>query len=98
MEDRFEALLDQLFHVIIPNLESHPFMGGSFFVKPPGSVEATALYEQVMVLLPKGASLRQYFAGDYVVLYLIHDGEILLLSIKHQRQLSFDLRRFYAEY
>ncbi len=96
-EERFEALLDQIFQVIIPNLERYPLMGTDFLTKSPVSVEALKLYEQVMALLPEGASLRQLFAGDYVVLYLLLDGEILLLSIKHQRQLSFDLKRFYAE-
>ncbi len=96
-EHGFETLLDQIFEVIIPNLERFPLLGTDFLAKSPTSVEATRLYEQVIALLPEGSSLRQYFTGDYVVLYLHHNGETLLLAIKHQRQLSFDLKRFYAE-
>jgi hypothetical protein len=35
--------------------------------------------------------LREYVTDDYLILYSSGDGDAYLLSIRHQRQLSFDL-------
>jgi hypothetical protein len=34
---------------------------------------------------------------DYVALYLLRGDRVVFLSIKHHRQLSFDLGRFWQE-
>jgi hypothetical protein len=31
------------------------------------------------------------------VLYLVHQGQVIFLAVKHHRQLSFDLKRFWRE-
>jgi hypothetical protein len=36
--------------------------------------------------------LREYISGDYLVLYAVRGDDVYLLSIKHHRQLSFDLK------
>lgn len=39
---------------------------------------------------PKTAELREYVTTHYLLLYARIQGTIYLLSIRHQRQLSFD--------
>ena len=36
--------------------------------------------------------VREYIASDYLVLYAVRKSTVYLLSIRHHRQLSFDLR------
>ena len=36
--------------------------------------------------------IREYITGEYLLLYLVGDSTVSLLSIRHHRQLSFDLR------
>lgn len=42
--------------------------------------------------LGKNTRLREYISGDYLVLYAVRGDNLYLLSIKHHRQLSFDLK------
>jgi len=92
----FEGLLDLIFETVVPNLEQFPFMGRDLLDVPPGSVEARRLLDGLSGLMPEGASLREYIGGDYLVLYLVAEDAITLLSVKHHRQLSFDLNGLYA--
>lgn len=39
--------------------------------------------------------LREFTVEDYIILYLVRRRRIYFLAIKHHRQLSFDLRRFW---
>ena len=39
--------------------------------------------------------LREFIVDDYLLLYLVRGEQIVFLSIKHHRQLSFDLKRFW---
>jgi hypothetical protein len=39
--------------------------------------------------------LREFVVDAYVVLYLVRRTRIYFIAIKHHRQLSFDLRRFW---
>ena len=41
--------------------------------------------------------LREFIVDDYIVLYLLRAGQVVFLFIKHHRQLSFDLMRFWRE-
>jgi hypothetical protein len=34
---------------------------------------------------------------DYLVLYLVRRHQVIFLAVKHHRQLSFDLTRFWVE-
>lgn len=90
----FDVLLDELTETVIPNLERFPNMGRLFLKRPLRSVEVANGVEQLIRTL--GAislecELREYVMAHYLLLYARVDGAVYLLSIRHQRQLSFDL-------
>jgi plasmid stabilization system protein ParE len=93
-QQALDGLLDDLLDTVIPNLERFPGMGSPFMNRAVGSVEATnaltALRAKVKTLLADSTGLREYVMDHYLVLYAQIDEKIHLLSIKHQRQLSFD--------
>lgn len=90
----FDSLLNHLFDTVIPNLERFPEIGVDFLAAEPLSVEGQAQRARLHERLGD-AVLRQYIFGDYLLLYVIRGKHILLLSIKHHRQLSFDLKEFW---
>ena len=89
----FDRLLDELRATVVPSLARFPRIGRRYLDNPPQSAEALAL----LAALPHGShdSLREYLHGDYLLLYSLADdrGIVYLLSIRHHRELSFDLRR-----
>ena len=72
----FDALLDELTGTVLPNLESFPGLGRLFLERPLG----------------KNGELREYVMTHYLLLYARINGVVYLLSIRHQRQLSFDFQ------
>lgn len=90
----YDALLDELLDTVIPNLERFPDMGRPFMLRQVRSVEATnalaLLRAKLATLTADMDSLREYVLSNYLVLYAQIEGKIYLLSIRHQRQLSFD--------
>ncbi|KVG67825.1 hypothetical protein WJ33_24960 [Burkholderia ubonensis] len=90
----FDALLDELTDTVIPNLERFPGMGRLFLERPARSVEArngiTRLTKQLDVIA-EGSELREYVMTHYLLLYAQISGVVYLFSIRHHRQLSFDL-------
>ncbi|KVG73742.1 hypothetical protein WM03_29945 [Burkholderia ubonensis] len=90
----FDALVDELTDTVIPNLERFPGMGRLFLERPARSVEArngiACLAEQLDVIA-EGSELREYVTTHYLLLYAQIGGAVYLLSIRHHRQLSFDL-------
>lgn len=91
----YDDLLTQLRMEVIPNLRRFPNLGRHYLDTPPRSVEALAL----LAALPQGTvdNLRIYLAGDYLILYIVDDTRhaVVLLSIRHHRQLSFDFARIW---
>ncbi len=91
----FDNLLADLRATVIPNLARFPRIGRRYLDNPPQSAEALAQ----LATLPAGAAsaLREYLHGDYLVLYAALDASatVYLLSIRHQRQLSFDFARLW---
>jgi len=91
----FDALLTELRATVIPNLSRFPRIGRHYLDNPPQSAEALAQ----LAALPAGAAnaLREYLHGDYLMLYTAteSDAKVYLLSIRHQRQLSFDFARLW---
>ncbi|WP_088140028.1 type II toxin-antitoxin system RelE/ParE family toxin [Achromobacter xylosoxidans] len=89
----FDALLDELVEVIIPNLAAFPDMGRLFLERSARSVEVangvTRLAKQLRALA-KDAELREYVSAHYLMLYARIKDQVYLLSIRHHRQLSFD--------
>ena len=91
----FDALLDELIDTVIPNLERFPGMGRLFLERPARSVEVAngiARLTKKLQSLAKDGELREYVMTHYLLLYARNDGMVYLLSIRHQRQLSFDFQ------
>lgn len=86
---------EYLFEEIIPNLERFPLLGREFLAREPQSVKGQMKLQRVEAALRRGMELREYIAGNYLVLYALFEETVFLLSIKHHRQLSFDLRTFW---
>jgi plasmid stabilization system protein ParE len=91
----YDHLLSGLRTTVIPNLARFPRIGRRYLDNPPQSAEALAQ----LAALPAGAAgaLREYLHGDYLVLYVVLDEKptVVLLSIRHHRQLSFDFARLW---
>lgn len=92
----FRRLLDRLFDDIIPLLTRYPHTGRVFLQHPVRSREARTLVRTLSALLRQRDDLLEFVVDDYLALYLLRGKEIIFLAIKHHRQLSFDLRRFWA--
>ncbi len=94
----FDALLDELIGTTIPNLERFPGIGRLFLERPAGSVETingiARLTHQLGAIAQDG-QLRDYVMAHYLLLYANIQGTVYLLSIRHQRQLSFDFQRLW---
>lgn len=86
----FLTLLELLGSRVIPNLEKFPGIGRPFLEHRAGSAEGEFALSTLRRRLG-GAALREYLTGDYLILYTTQDEMVHLLSIKHHRQLSFDL-------
>lgn len=91
----FDRLLDELMENVIPNLECFPVMGKSFFDRPTLSVETSNGIEALKAKLEtigKRGEIREYMMAQHLLLYARFETKIYLLSIRNQRQLSFDLQ------
>lgn len=90
----FDTLLDNLVRTVIPNLEQFPAMGRPFLNRPLRSVEViegVARLTKRLSTPARHSDLREYVLSPYLMLYAQIDDTVYLLSIRHQRQLSFDL-------
>jgi len=63
---------------------------------PIRSRESRALLRKLKARMKKGDDLREFVIEEYLILYLLRGARIVFLSIKHHRQLSFDLLRFWS--
>lgn len=102
----YDRLLDELLDTVVTNLERHPRMGRSFMSRKPESIEAQKLHEKLqakMAAYEQRADMREYVLTAYLVLYAILEATadkpsaIYLVSIKHHKQLSFDLERLWGQ-
>lgn len=91
----FDRLLAELRATVVPNLGRFPRIGRRYLDHPPQSAEALAQ----LTAMPAGApdALREYLHGDHLILYTGIDAEarVVLLSIRHHRELSFDFARLW---
>jgi plasmid stabilization system protein ParE len=92
----FQRLLDRLFDDICPQLARFPKSGRVFLEHQISSTEAQALVERLKNNLRAGDELREFVVDAFIVLYLIRGSRIYFLAIKHHRQLSYDLLRFWS--
>jgi len=91
----FQRLLNRLFDDICRQITRFPLSGRSFLEHHAGSTEADELIQNVRRRVRPGDELRELVVDDYVVLYLVRRTRIYFIAIRHHRQLSFDLRRFW---
>jgi ParE toxin of type II toxin-antitoxin system, parDE len=99
----FDDLLAELRATVIPNLRRFPRIGRRYLANPPQSAEALAQLAAMAAQFTAGApdALREYLHGDYLMLYTVVDGSpdtkatVVLLSIRHHRQLSFDFAKLW---
>ena len=92
--EAFDSLLTALAETVIPNLERFPAMGRPVLERPVRSVEVANSSEAVQRALTgisTRAELREYLLAHYLLLYALDGEQLTLLSIRHHRQLSFDL-------
>ncbi len=91
----FDRLLAELRSTVVANLARFPRIGRRYIDNAPRSAEALAL----LASLPANSAdtLREYLHADYLLLYTISDADavVQLLSIRHHRELSFDLARLW---
>lgn len=95
----FDALLDELTDTVIPNMERFPGLGRLFLARPARSVEVANGIARLTAQLGSIATdgeLREYVMTNYLVLYARIRDTVYLLSIRHQRQLSFDFQSLWA--
>lgn len=93
----YQRLLDHLFDDIIPTLCRFPQCGRLFLAHPLRSTKAQTLVKKLERMMRRSEELREYIFNDYLLLYLVQPKQIIFLSIKHHRQLSFDLTTFWVE-
>lgn len=91
----FDSLLQELTSTVIPNLTRFPKIGLLFLDLPPHTVEVAHNIDHVrqqLDALAKNSELREYVMAHYLLLCTEIKGTVYLLSIRHQRQLSFDFQ------
>ncbi|MCW5593080.1 MAG: type II toxin-antitoxin system RelE/ParE family toxin [Burkholderiales bacterium] len=86
----FDRLLREIAEEVIPAFEQFPEIGADLLARAPLSAEGRALFAKVLDLLGPEASLRQLIRGDYILLYVVRADAVVLLAIRHHRELSFD--------
>ena len=99
-EDRrrtFDRFFEHLVDDLVPMLCRFPRSGRSFLERSIRSNEALAMVQKLQEKLRDGDDLREFIADEYLILYVVRARQIVFLSIRHHRQLSFDLKRFWRE-
>lgn len=87
----FVMVVELVFEKIIPNLKQFPKIGVDFLQKVPNSIEALQVYEQIIEKLDNSLGVREYIFGDFSILYVLNVKEIFLISIKHHREMTYDV-------
>jgi plasmid stabilization system protein ParE len=93
----FDRLFEHLVDDLVPMLCRFPRSGRSFLERSIRSNEALAMVQKLQEKLRDGDDLREFIADEYLILYVVRAKQIVFLSIRHHRQLSFDLKRFWRE-
>jgi len=93
----FDRFFDHLVEDVVPMLCRFPLAGRSFLERSVRSNEALAGARKLRSRLRADDDLRELIVDDYLILYVSRARQIVFLAIKHHRQLSFDLKRFWQE-
>lgn len=88
----YGRLLDMLETTVIPTLETFPEYGRWFFERSQVSSKEIEHVATALVGIDiKPEDVREFVLGEFSILYGLKAGDILLLAIKHHRQVSFSL-------
>lgn len=71
-------------------------MGRPFLARQAQSMEAQAVIERSKTRTGRD-EIREYLTDDYLILYALIGDAVYLLSIRHHRQLSFNLEEFWPK-
>ena len=93
----YNRLFERLVHDVVPNLSKFPQSGRSFLERSIHSTQAVQRLEKLTAYLQPGDDLRELIVDDYLILYLVRKNKVFFLSIKHHRQLSFDLAHLWRK-
>lgn len=85
----YERLLEELETVVVRHLAAHPRIGRRFLDIATSSVEGTHTLHG-LAGSPDG-ELREFLHGDDLVLYWLAADVVTLLTIRHHRELAYDL-------
>ena len=93
----FTKFFDRFVDDIVPHVCRFPQSGRSFLERSIHSTQAQSLGERLRKRLREDDDIRELIADDYLILYLVRGPRVVFLSIKHHRQLSYDLKAFWRE-
>ena len=93
----FARFFDRLVDDIVPQVWRFPLSGRSFLDRSIRSAQAEALAERLRDKLKEGDDVREFIVEGFLILYLVRGQRVVFLSIKHHRQLSYDLLTFWRE-
>jgi plasmid stabilization system protein ParE len=93
----FHRFFEHLVGDIVPMLCRFPQSGRSFLDRSIRSTKALQLVDSLKGYLKEEDDLRELIVDDYLILYVVRGDRVVFLSVKHHRQLSFDLKRFWLE-
>jgi plasmid stabilization system protein ParE len=93
----FDRLFQHLVDDVVPMLCRFPRSGRSFLGRSVHSNEALAMVQKLKERLRDDDDLRELIADEYLVLYLVRAKQVVFLSIRHHRQLTFDLKSFWRD-
>lgn len=91
----YKRLLNRLFTESIPTLCRFPQSGRPFLNHAIKSTKAETLTRDLHRLLGKDDEVKEYIMDEHLILYLVRRDKIVFLSVKHHRQLSFDLKQLW---
>lgn len=91
----YKRLLNRLFTESIPALCKFPQSGRPLLTHAIKSTKADTLTKDLRRLLGTDDEVREYITDEHLILYLVRRDKVVFLSVKHHRQLSFDLKQFW---
>ena len=93
----FAKFFNRLTDEIVSQVCRFPRSGRSFLERSINTTQAERLAQRLRRRLQKGEDIRELIVDDFLILYLVREELIVFLSIKHHRQLSYDLKTFWRE-
>ncbi len=93
----FAKFFERFVAEVVPNACRFPLSGRSFLERSIQTTQSESLAQKLKQKLQEGDDIRELIVDDYLVLYLVRGNDIVFLSIKHHRQLSYDLKTFWRE-